>query len=106
MYIEISYDTFDISKRLKELDKNYFVRYNTQTKHFEVWLQEGVNAHLEVVLEYPCLDIRTINKVATTRTDKIEKIIKEMELHNQKLKEKAKQNLIEELEFKVKHIIK
>ncbi|MGN1227716.1 MAG: hypothetical protein ACI4TX_03640, partial [Christensenellales bacterium] len=79
MYIEITYDTFDITKRLKSLDENYFIRFNKQTNKFEVWYREGVNAHLELVLPYPCLDVRVLKKVADSRCEKIDKIIKEID---------------------------
>lgn len=106
MYIEIKNDVFNIANRIKSLDKNYIIKYNLNQKRFEVWYKENAFVeHLEIVVPYPCLDVRTIYKVANSKTQELEKIIKELNLSNNKIKEDAKQNLLEELDFKVKTIL-
>jgi len=102
MYIEITHDTFDISKRLLDLDENYFIRFNKKTNKFEIWLKEGVNAHLEMVMPYPCLDIRTIHKVANSKAEKIDSIISKMESENLRLQKQNEQHLKDELSFKLR----
>lgn len=106
MYIEIKDDTFSIVERLKALDKNYIIKYNTEQKRFEVWFKENdFKEHLEIVLPYPCLDYRTIYKVANSNSKKIDKIIYEINKNNEAIKEKAKNDLMDELSFKVKTIV-
>ena len=106
MYIEITYDTFDITSRIKNIDKNYFIRYNKKTSKYEVWLMCGVNAHLELILPFPYLDFRTIKKVLLSKVEKIDEIIKSMEEDNKRLENKQNEMLKNELEYKVKTILK
>ena len=106
MYIEIKDDTFSIVKRLKQIDKNYIIKYNKMQNRFEIWFKENsFKQHLELVLPYPCLDCRAIYKVANSNSKKIDKIIYEINKNNQAIKEKAKNDLMEELNFKVKTIL-
>ena len=106
MYIDITYDTFDITNRIKSIDKNYFIRYNKKTSKYEVWLMCGVTAHLDLVLPYPYLDFRTLKKVLLSKVEKIDKIIYEMEEENRKLEIDKNAKLKEELEYQVKTIFK
>ena len=102
----IKNDMFNISNRLKRIDRNYCVLFNSKTKKFEVYYQNGFNFDLELVLPFDVLDFRTIRKVWETRVSKMEEIIKKMEEENKKLEKKNSENLKDELISKVKIILK
>lgn len=106
MYYEITYDTFNIANRLKEIDKNYMVKYNTKQKRFEIWYRDGILSHLELVVPYGELDKRTITKVLETRADKIDYIIMKMEQENQMRSQQLSEQLKGEITYKVKTILK
>lgn len=106
MYSEITYDTYNICKRLKYIDKNYFIRFNHKTAKYEVWYNEGINSHLEIVIPYKSLDCRVISKILNSRVNNIEKILKDISLNNKRLEEKSKLNFKDELNYKVKLLLK
>ena len=105
-YVEITHDTFDIAKRVKALDSNYFILYNKKTCKYEIWYRCGTNATRELVIPYSCLDVRTIKKVQASRMENSKKILDEMEQHNEKLHEKQNKKLADELKCKVKMLCK
>lgn len=88
MKIKISSDVYNISKRIKEIDKNYYIVFNTSTNKFEIHNSNQTGGSFCVSVPYPFLDERTLNLVNATRVENIERILNEIENEN-KLKESA-----------------
>lgn len=82
-------DLFNISARLKEIDKGYFVVYSYKKKRFEVHnrLQRGGSFCLAV--PYDRLDARTVELVRKTRAERTEQLLAEAEKHNAALYKQA-----------------
>ena len=83
--VMITNDVFDIAKRIKEIDEDYFVVYDKRLCRFEVHNKRQRPDTLCLVLPYDTLDCRTIDKVVTTRIEYIAKQLAEIDAYNEKL---------------------
>jgi len=97
MLIELTHDVYEISKRIKKIDKDYYVVYNTSTRKFEVHNSSQIGTTYCLTLPYSNLDERTLNYVAKTRSVNIEKILEEIETENKIKESENKSNTINEM---------
>lgn len=87
----IKTDLFNICKRLKSINKKYFLVLNKNKNQYEVHFKRTGNT-LELVLPFNKLDKRTVDYVLKTQICNREKIIKEIDDYNNKLeRDKTKQ---------------
>ena len=93
---EIVEDVLDIVNQIKSIDSNYKVFRNHKLHRFEVAKVYGLNLKTEVVWQNP-LDYRLVKKVYMTRKENIEKLLKQIELDNEKLEKKEKEDLFENI---------
>ena len=84
----ITNDVFDIAKRIKEIDDDYFVVYDKKLCRFEVHNKRQKPDTLSLVLPYDRLDCRAIDKVLSTRTQHIVKLLDELDKQNEQLQQK------------------
>lgn len=84
----ITNDVFDIARRIKEIDENYFVVYNKKLCRFEVHNKRQKPDTLSLVLPYDRLDCRAIDKVLSTRTQHVSKLLAEIDKQNEQLQQK------------------
>lgn len=98
-------DVFNIAKRLKKIDKNYFVLFNLVSQKFEVHHRQSKNT-LQLVLPYKFLDYRTLKLVLETKVENQKKLLYEMELANQKLERQKQEKLLDEVSYKAKEMLK
>lgn len=103
--IFIKHDVFNIIKRLKKIDKNYFIVYNLNSKKFEVHHKASTNT-LQLVLPYTNLDKRTLDLVLKTSVENQKKLLDEMEQNNKKLETEKQNRLLDEVSFKAKDMLK
>lgn len=82
MKIKINYDVYNISNRLRIIDRGYFIVYDTSKMKFEVHHKNQVGGSYCLTLPFPCLDARTIDYVKKTRTENLASILKEIEKDN------------------------
>lgn len=104
--ILIKNDLYNISARLKQIDKNYLLTYNTNSKRFEVYYQKGLNLSLELVLPFSSLDARTIDYVLKTRVENKQKLFLEMEQNNERLEKSQTKNMLDEASYKATEMMK
>ena len=81
--VKITHDVFDIADRLKEIDGGYYPVYNLTRKRYEVHHGEGKNS-CQLVLPYPTLDARCIQRVRETRREYVENMLREIDRENEK----------------------
>lgn len=93
MLISINTDTYFISERVKEIDKNYFLVFNTKSKKYEVHNKGQADNTFCVGLPFMAIDERVIDLVQKTRVENINKLIEEIEKNNEKI-EKQNKNTI------------
>lgn len=84
MLKKITSDTHDIVSRIREIDANYFVVYNTRRKGFEVH-NSAQNNTFCLTVPYPQLDCRTIELTLRTRREFLDKLLAEMEENNARI---------------------
>lgn len=98
--IKIQENSFNIVQRLKEIDENYFVVFNTKTSKFEIH-NSAQNLSTFCLTVDGELDCRVIKKVLKTRAENIEKLLREIEEHNEKLEKEKNRKVHDELSFKL-----
>lgn len=98
---EILEDAFDIVQRIKAIDCKYRVFRNHSKHRFEVVKTYGLNHKVEVTWDKP-LDERLVRKVYMTRKENVEKLLKQMELDNQKLQKDENNKLFDKIMQDVK----
>lgn len=84
--IEITNDLFGIAERLKAVDDEYRLFYNTARSRYEVF-KRGSRAF---IVPFSELDARTLDYAWRTRND-INGVVAEIEQHNNRLDEQAAQ---------------
>ncbi|MFR5061511.1 MAG: hypothetical protein ACLTEK_00715 [Christensenellales bacterium] len=89
-------DLFDIAARLREIDSDYFVFYSYKRRRYEVHCRGQVGGSFVAAVPYPKLDGRTLTFIRRTRSERAEKLLKEMEEENARIEreniEKAVKN--------------
>ena len=91
MKIKICSDVYNISKRIKYIDKDYYVVYDTSKQHFEVHNSSQIGTSYCLTLPYDELDERAIKYVLKTQSANILEILNEIE-NNNNLRESANKN--------------
>jgi len=86
MLIKILQDTHDIVSRLREIDCNYFVVYNSERQCFEVHNFGQKNTYC-LTVPYAQLDCRTITLTLKSRREFLEKILAEIDASNERLEQ-------------------
>lgn len=86
--VEIRGDVFDIADRLREIDGDYYPVYNLTKRRFEIH-HRGRSKSLQLVLPYDSLDARAIKRVKETRREWVEKMLRDMEIQEQKQKTRS-----------------
>lgn len=108
-FVEIKNDLFNIASRLKQIDKHYILVRNLIKKRFELWYDACI-PHLELVFKNNKIDSRMIDFVNETRIQNLDKIIKQMDEMNEKIKEKeiskAKDECVDKLSEVIKYVNK
>ncbi len=80
MKILIKNDLFDISSRLKEIDPSYEVYFETELQKFTLWAR----GKRQLVFPFENLDARALTHTRKTRVERIDELIKEIDLGNEK----------------------
>lgn len=97
MIVKLTHDVYNISKRIKLLDRDYYVAYNTSSCKFEVHNSSQLGSSYCLTLPYNELDERALNYVAKTRCANIEKILDKIENDNKILESAKKRETLSEL---------
>lgn len=81
MKILIKDDVFEIDKRLKEIDENYFILYDTEKQKYEVHncLQETTYC---LTVPFDGLDSRLVDFVCLTNVANIDNIVRDIDNSN------------------------
>ena len=90
MDLKLTHDVYNISKRIKLIEKDYYIVYNTSKQKFEVHNSSQMGGTYCLTLPYSELDERALNYVAKTKSENIERILADLENHNQ-INKNAKQ---------------
>ena len=86
---EIESDCLDIVRRLREIDKDYFVMFNLDSKKFELHNHSQGKGTFCLTFPFDVLDERALDFARKTRVQNSDELFAEMEAENRAL-EKAK----------------
>lgn len=103
MLIKIFEDVHNITIRLKEIDKNYFVVWNTNKNCYEVHNKKQKPTYC-LSVPYPSLDKRTIDLTLKTRRENFDKILAEIDLDNENLEKENSRKIKDIVEWKSKEM--
>ena len=93
MKIKLTHDVYEIAKRIKNLDRGYFIVYDTELNKFEVHNSLQLGSTYCLTLPYSEIDARALDYVAKTSCTNIERILEEIETEN-KIQESADTNSV------------
>ena len=84
----LRHDVYEISKRIKDIDRYYFIVYDTSKSCYEIHNSSQVDSTYCLSVPFKDLDERTLKYVRETSSANIEKILEKIEKEN-KLVENA-----------------
>lgn len=90
MKIKLTCDVYNISKRIKEIEKNYYIVFNTSKAKFEVHNSSQIGESYCLTLPYNTLDERALNYVRKTSVANIDYVLQEIENDNNKIESAEK----------------
>lgn len=80
----ILFDVYNISKRIKNIERNYYIVFNTSSKKFEVHNSSQIGSSYCLTLPYDKLDERALKYVRSTNCTNIDEILEQIENDNKK----------------------
>lgn len=93
-------NVYDIPVRLKEVNRDFFVMFNTRDQKFEIHCSSQPFDTLACVLPFDELDARAINYVREFARERTEHIAEEIERYNAELDRKEKAAMIDKANYK------
>ena len=90
MIIKITQDVYDISKRIKYIDRNYYIVFNTSKQKFEIHNSNQIGSSYCLTLPFSELDERVLQYVRKTQSVNIDEILQNLENDNN-IRESANQ---------------
>ena len=90
MKIRILFDVYNIAKRLKNIDRDYYVVYDTSKQQFEIHNSNQAGSTYCLTLPYNQLDERALKLVRKTQSANIEEILEQIENDNKHLESTEK----------------
>jgi len=92
-YREITSDVYDIAKRLREIDPDYFILYDVRKDRFEIHHKGQQDNTFCLIVPYDTLDERTLILVYETRAEKAKEIFAKMQKHNERLDRQKQEDM-------------
>lgn len=98
--IPVLNNIYDIPIRLKEVNRDFFVMFNTRMQKFEIHCASQPYDTLACVLPFDELDARALAYVREFSRERTEKIGEEIERYNEELDRMEKEALIDKANYK------
>ena len=100
MLIEIKSDPLFVTDRLKELDQDYYLVFNTIKHKYEVHNHSQIGCSYCLTYPNPALDERLLELVKKTRRENFNELMKEIDKANEKIEQEFIKSQKEKLEGK------
>ena len=101
-HIPVTSHVMDIPVRLKELNRAFFVMFNTRTQKYEIHCADQPFETLACSLPFEELDARAITYAREHSVERLEKIAREIEEYNERLVAKAEADMMDKANHKMK----
>lgn len=96
LYRKIDGDLLNISRRLKTIDKDYFVVFSYRDHRYEI--HNKGNKGNTFCFWAPALDERVIVRARRTRRERIKKLLEEIESSNERMLKLSKEQTVKSIE--------
>ncbi|MFQ6752143.1 MAG: hypothetical protein ACLRFL_01070 [Clostridia bacterium] len=106
MKINISHDVYNISNRVKCIDRDYYVVYDTIKMKYEVHNSSQIGSSYCLTLPYDALDVRALDYINMTRVSNIDDILFRLDRDNVALDSEAKSDAMSKVEEYVEEEMK
>jgi len=93
-------NVYDIPVRLKEVNRDFFVMFNTRIQKFEVHCASQPFDTLACVLPFDELDARTIQYVREFSRERTEHIAEEIDRYNEEIDRREQAAVIDKASYK------
>lgn len=103
MKIEIESDVFDIIKRIKDIDKNYYIMYNLDNCKYELHYRGLPNTYC-FTCPFDNLDKRFIDLVYKTNIQYIDNIVEDIDNNNVKLEQEYNNKVNSQTNYQLREI--
>jgi len=104
--IKIEHDVFNIVNRIKDIDNDYYIVFNTRSKKFEVHNSSQVMNSYCLTCPYDSLDQRLLKYAQKTRIVNIDKILEEIDETNTKIEKEIDDERVDKSKIMLKEIYK
>lgn len=94
MKIKIKNDLFNISKRIKNISRDYFVFFDDKSRRYLVCDEKGGNVYF--TLPFNALDARSLFYIQKERQKTNIEILKEIELNNKNCEKAINEKIVEQ----------
>ena len=92
MLIELKTDALNIVDRLKEIDKSYYLVFNTITGKYEVHSNNQIGCSYCLTCPHAALDERLVELTKKTRRENLSELLRQIDIENEKLEKQNIQN--------------
>ena len=103
MKIKIESDVFDVSKRIKEIDENYFIMFNLNNNKYELHCASQPNTYC-FSYPYEDLDERFIDMIYKTNIANIDNIIEQIDNNNANIENNINSSVKDKSNFMLREI--
>ena len=98
--VPVLLNVYDIPVRLKQVNRDFFVMFNTRSQKFEIHCASQPYDTLACVLPYDELDARALRYVREFSRERTEHIAEEIDRYNDTLDRREKAALIDKASYK------
>jgi AmiR/NasT family two-component response regulator len=100
--IPVTSHAMDIPVRLKEVNRDFFVMFNTKIQKYEIHCASQPESTLACVLPFEELDNRTLLYVREFSRERTQNLAREIEEYNERLEKKRQAELLDEAGYKTR----
>ena len=98
---EIESDCLDIVRRIRSIDKDYFVMFNLDSKKFELHNHAQGKGTYCLTFPFDVLDERAVDFTKKTRVENSDALFEEMEAENRALERAKMKQILNDFEEKL-----
>jgi len=103
MKIKIDNDVFDITKRIKEIDDDYYIVFDDKNNKYELHNCKQANSYC-LTCPYEQLDKRFVDLILYTHINNSDNILMDIDKNNSDLENSATKKRVDQTEYMVREI--
>lgn len=100
--IPVTDNVYDIPVRLKALNRDFFVMFNTLQQKYEIHCASQIGDTLACTLPYDELDARAVTYAREYAAERLEQIAREVDAYNKKMLRDAERDMLDKANYKMR----